>query len=55
MSDLRSCHHRHEQIRQKFEDKCHALENELRRKNETINALRYVCDIIKHNLNYCYR
>jgi hypothetical protein len=41
MSDLRSCHHRHQQVREKIEDTYRALEDELRRKNDTIDALRY--------------
>jgi hypothetical protein len=41
MSDLRSCHHRHQQVREQFEDTYRALEDELRRKNDTIDALRY--------------
>ncbi|CAF0814480.1 unnamed protein product [Adineta steineri] len=40
MSKLRTCPHQHPQIRQKFEDKFRALENELRQKNDTIDILR---------------
>ena len=38
MSDRRSSHHHHP--RQSFEDKYRALENEIKRKNETIDTLR---------------
>lgn len=48
MSDRRgSCHHRQQQqqqqqhTRQSFEDKCRVLENELRKKNDAIDTLRY--------------
>ncbi len=39
MSDRRSSHHHHHP-RQSFEDKYRALENEIKRKNETIDTLR---------------
>ncbi len=38
MSDRRSSHHHH--IRHSFEEKYRALENELKRKNETLDSLR---------------
>jgi hypothetical protein len=45
MSDQqRSCHHHQQQqqhIRRTFEDKCRVLEDELRKKNDTIDALKY--------------
>jgi hypothetical protein len=44
MSDRqRSCHPPpHQQhVRQAFEDKCRALEDEIRKKNEAIDALKY--------------
>jgi hypothetical protein len=39
MSDRRSYHHHHN-TRQTFEEKYRTLENELKRKNETIDSLR---------------
>jgi hypothetical protein len=39
MSDRRSSHHHHH-IRHSFEEKYRALENELKRKNETLDSLR---------------
>jgi hypothetical protein len=42
MSDRRSSHHHHHHTRQTFEDKYRILENELKRKNDTIDSLRYV-------------
>jgi hypothetical protein len=45
MSDQqRSCHHHQQQqqhMRRTFEDKCQVLEDELRKKNNTIDALKY--------------
>jgi hypothetical protein len=40
MTDRRSSHHHH--TRQTFEEKYRTLENELKRKNDTIYALKYV-------------
>ena len=41
MNDRHSCHHHHRQhARQTFEDRCQTLEDELKRKNDTIDALR---------------
>ena len=40
MSDRRSSSHHHHHHRPTFEEKCRALENELKRKNETIIELR---------------
>jgi hypothetical protein len=44
MSDRRrSCHHQQQHhTRQTFGDKCRILEDEVRKKNDTIDALRYV-------------
>jgi hypothetical protein len=39
MSDRRSSNHHH-RTRQTFEEKYRALENELKRKNDTINSLK---------------
>lgn len=44
MSDRRSSHHHHHHHhppRQSFEDKYRLLENELKRKNDAIDSLRY--------------
>lgn len=44
MSDRRSFHHhhhRHHHQRQSFEEKYRVLENELKRKNDTMDSLRY--------------
>ncbi len=57
MSDLRrSCHSHHQQqqqqhVRQTFQDKYRVLEDELRKKNETIDALRYARESIKNFLS----
>jgi hypothetical protein len=44
MSDRRHpCHHQQQQqhARRSFEDKCRVLQNELRKKNDTIDTLKY--------------
>jgi hypothetical protein len=42
MSDRRSCHHHQRQhVRQVFDDRCRALDDELKRKTDTIDSLRY--------------
>jgi hypothetical protein len=48
MSDRRrSCHHQQQQHkRQTFDDKCRVLENELKKKGDTIDALRYGIELI---------
>ena len=35
-------HHRHRHSRQTFEEKYRILDNELKRKNDTIDSLRYL-------------
>ncbi len=40
MSERRSCHHQ-QYPRQKFDDRCRVLEDDLKRKNDTLDTLRY--------------
>lgn len=40
MNDRRSSHHHHHHQRQTFEEKYRTLENELKKKNQTIELLR---------------
>ena len=43
MNDRLTYHYyQHEHERQAFENRCRALEEELKRKNDTIDKLRYV-------------
>lgn len=49
MNDRRSSHHHH--TRQTFEEKYRALENELKRKNDTIESLRNEFNDTSHHQN----